>query len=300
LGEGNHQAREPHLLLRRILSDRKIQALVDVVIVEFATARFQETLDAYIRGEDVPFESLNQVWRNTSTSPVVPWESPLYLQMLEVIRAGNQDLPLEQQVRVIAGDPPIDWDRIKTREDFAASSRPRDPYVAAVAMEQAFQFGKRVLIIFGGAHLPKAPVATGDPRNSLTHRIVSQHPDSVKAIEFFSPENLRVMDRIDELEMGRIYSTAGHWLGDIEGALFFQEVYSRITDPLTGQNEWKKVPLYSEFRVRDLFDALIYLGPSRNWKIVRGSLDPEQDKAYLDELDRRSLLRFGRSWNSRR
>ena len=56
----------------------------------------------------------------------------------------------------------------------------------------------------------------------------------------------------------------------------------------------QRLELYSEYRVKDLFDALIYIGPSSEWEFVPGEFDAERDADYLQVLDRRSLLRFGR------
>jgi hypothetical protein len=169
LAEGGHAALEPHEFLRRVLTDEGVLRAVDVVIVEFATAREQPVLDAYIDGADISFDELSGVWRNTSTSPVAPWDSPLYRELLAAIRNANQALPRPQRVRVLAGDPPIDWERIETRDDFGRAIQPRDLYVAQVAIEQAFGLGKKVLIVFGGAHLPKVPVGGEDDGRRVGH-----------------------------------------------------------------------------------------------------------------------------------
>jgi hypothetical protein len=299
LSEGGHQAEQPHQFLKRVLNDETILKTVDVVIVEFAATRHQDTLDAYIRGEDVPFSTLSKVWRNTGQSPHAPWDSPLYHDLLKTIRKGNSNLPPERRVRVVAGDPPIDWDNIRTREDYYDSRIPRDPFVAALAMEQAFRLGKRVLIIFGGAHLPRVPVGPDDDlRNSLTHRILKEHPEAVRTIGFLDPENLGVANRIDELVRERIYTTTQHWVGEIDAELYFKEIYSLVTDPKTGRRSWQEVPLYSGYRVRDLFDALVYLGPTSEWEHVPGVFDEKRDEAYLGELNRRSMIRFGRPMDS--
>jgi hypothetical protein len=299
LGEGGHQAKEPHQFLRRILSDESILKTVDVVIVEFAATRHQSVLDAYIRGEDVPFSELSKVWRDTGQSPHAPWDSPLYHELLKTIREGNLTLSPDERVRVVAGDPPIDWERIKTKEEYSKSRIPRDPFVASLAMEQAFHLGKRVLIIFGGAHLPRVPVGPEDDlRNSLTCRVLKEHPDAVKVISFLNPENLGIYDRIDELVQNKIYVTTDHWAGAINAELVFPEIYSLVTDAKTGHQSWQNIPLYSGYLVRDLFDALLYIGPSSDWSQVPGSYDQERDEKYLKELNRRSLVRFGRPLDS--
>ncbi len=297
LTEGGHATAEPHEFLRGLLGNDSILKAVDVIIVEFASATHQAVLDAYIRGEDVPFASLSRVWRDTGQSPHEPWNSPLYEQLLAVIREGNSSLAAEDKVRVIAGDPAIDWANIKSREDYGAARIHRDPYVAELAMEQAFELDQRVLILFGGLHLPRAAMGPGDSRNSLTYRILSRHPDMVAAISFLSPEDLGVVDRMDEFESGMIYATAGHWVGEIGAETMFPGTISLVTDPDTGTQSWREVELFSQYVVRDLFDALIYIGPTSGWEYVPPSFDPERDKEYLQELNRRSLLRFGHPLN---
>lgn len=299
LAEGGHQAKEPHQFLQRLLGDKAIQKTVDVVIVEFAATKHQSVLDAYIGGEDVPFSELSRVWRDTGQSPHAPWDSPLYYDLLKVIREGNLALSPGERVRVVAGDPPIDWTKIRTGEDYRKSRIPRDPFVASLAIEQAFHLGKKVLIIFGGAHLPRVPVGPEDDlRNSLTYYVLKEHPDAVRVISFLDPENLEIDSRIDELSENHIYETAGHWTGNINAELVFPEIYSLVTDEKTGRQSWQSIPLYSGYLVKDLFDALLYIGPSRDWSYVPGSFDQKRDQEYLNELNRRSLLRFGRPLNS--
>jgi hypothetical protein len=301
LAEGGHQAREPHQFLRRVLGDRTILEIVDVVIVEFVSARHQAVLDAYIRGEEVPFSELSKTWRDTSQSPRAPWDSPLYHELLSLIREKNATLPADKRVRVVAGDPPIYWEKISTKAEYDRSIIPRDQFVAALAIQQAFDLGKRVLIIFGGAHLPRVPVGRdGDPRNSISSRILKKHPGAVRVIEFLDPDNLGIEDRVADLTRGRIYVTAAHWVGRIKAERFFPEIFSLVTDSKTGQQAWQKVPLYSQYLLRDLFDALVYIGPSSKWHHVPGSFDQKRDEEYLKELNRRSLVRFGHPLSSSR
>ncbi len=301
LAEGGHQAEEPHQFLRRVLSDKTILEIVDVVIVEFAAARHQSVLDAYIRGEEVPFSELSKVWRDTGQSPRSPWDSPLYFELLGLIRGGNRTLPPGKRVRVVAGDPPIYWERISTKAEYERAVIPRDPFVASLAIQHAFDLGQKVLIIFGGAHLPKVPVGPDDdPRNSLSYRILKKHPGALRVIEFLDPDNLGIGDRGRDLIRDKIYVTANTWVGGIRADRFFSEIYTLVTDSKTGQQAWQKVPLYSKYLLRDLFDALVYIGPSSEWHYVPASFDEKRDEDYVKELNRRSLIRFGRALDSSR
>jgi hypothetical protein len=70
-------------------------------------------MDRFTRGEDVPNDTLRQVWQNT-TQPHPLWDVPIYEEFFRAVRAVNQSLPNDRQLRVVLGDPPIDWDRLKT------------------------------------------------------------------------------------------------------------------------------------------------------------------------------------------
>lgn len=292
--EGNHQAGEPHELLRRILSDTRVMESLDVIIVEFATATHQDVLDAFIQGKDVPFDELSRVWRDTSTSPITPWDSPIYLQLLETVREANRVLPPEKKVRMLAGDPPVDWSSIETKDDFERAIQPRDPYAAQVAIEQAFELGKRVLVVYGGGHLMRLPLGPGDLRNPLTSYILAEHPGAAWVVKFMWPVRAGLADRTDELVPGHAYRTADHWSGSSPAPALFEGTRSLVIDPGTGERSWQEVPLYDGHAVRDIYDALIYLGREDQWTVVPSELDQDRDAAYLKELDRRNRLRFGR------
>lgn len=293
MGEGGHRAGEPHEVLRRILADEGVLERLDVIIVEFATATHQDVLDAFIRGENVPFEALSRVWRDTSTSPITPWNAPIYLEFLETVREANRGLPPDQKVRILAGDPPVDWPSIQTGDDFRRAIQPRDPYVARLAVEQAFGLGKRVLVVYGGGHLMRLPLGPGDLRNPMTSYILAEHPGAAWVVEFMWPTATGLTDRADELAMGQVYRTADHWSGSSPAPLLFTRTLSLVTDPETGEQSWQAVPLYEGYAVRDLYDALIYLGPEDQWTVVPSEPDPERDAAYLVEVERRRALRFG-------
>lgn len=295
LGEGSHTVADSHEIIGQILSDKNIQNIVDVIIVEFATARYQAVLDDFIQGKDVDFGELAKVWRDTSTSPITPWDSPLYYQLLKKVRENNRSLAQDKKIRILAGDPLIKWEEIQNRDDFRKFRVPRNKYVSEVAIEQAFKLNKKVVIIYGGLHLARMNVGPeGDPRNSITYQIQLRHPDSVKYIEFMKPEDLRITDRLPTLEKGKLYETRSHWVGKISAEYFFPGVYPPQINRKTGKRTMKEMIFYKGYSVEDIVDALIYIGPSKDWKIVAAPQEAFQDDEYWSELNRRSQIRFNR------
>ncbi len=295
LGEGSHAVADSHEIIRQILSDKNIKNIVDVIIVEFATERYQTVLDDFIQGKDVDFGELAKVWRDTSTSPIAPWDSPVYYELLKKVRENNRSLSPDKKIRILAGDPLIKWEEIKTRDDFRKFRVPRNQYASELAIEQAFELNKKVMIIYGGLHLARMNVGPeGDPRNPITYRIQSRHPDSVKYIEFMKPEDLRITDCLSSLEKGKLYETRSHWVGKISAEYLFPGVYAPQYDKKLGEMTTNKKTLYKSYFVEDIVDALIYIGPSKDWKIANGSQEAYQDDEYWAELNRRNQIRFNR------
>jgi hypothetical protein len=292
LGEGGHTLKTSHDFIKEMLSDPDIQSAVDVIIVEFATSRYQEILDDYVFGKDVPYSELSKAWRNTAQTPLVPWDSPLYFELLEHVRKINRDLPDGNKIRVLGGDPAIRWEDVTGWDDVNRYMCLRNAVPAELAIEQAFQEGKKVLIIYGAAHLTRIPDGSCHPTAGLpiTWLIEREHPHSTKVIEFLDTEALEIGKRVSELDWGMAYETSSHWLGRINADLFFSEVYSRATG--------ERLVLYKGRKVRELVDALIYIGPSDQWVFVPPPREAYDDE-YWEELNRRSMILFGQPLDER-
>lgn len=136
---------------------RKAQAIV----VECGNALYQPILDRYINGGDVPVSQLQQVWQNT-TQVGRALDSPVYASFLAAVRDVNRRLPAAKRLRVFAGDPPIDWGKVKTNAEFQAIVVHRDDFPLSIIRDQILRNGQKALVIYGGAHLrPTAPMVSG-------------------------------------------------------------------------------------------------------------------------------------------
>lgn len=56
----------------------------------------------------------SRFWQNT-TQPFTTFDIPIYEEFFRTVRAVTQSLPHEHQIRVLLGDPPIDWDARTSR-----------------------------------------------------------------------------------------------------------------------------------------------------------------------------------------
>src|SRR5258706_5894452 len=92
---------------------------VSDIEVEFGNSLYQPMLDRYIAGENVPFTELQKVWRKMGQP--ASGASGFVEQFFPLVRALNQKLPPERRLRVLAGDPAVDWAKIKGVQDLMAS-----------------------------------------------------------------------------------------------------------------------------------------------------------------------------------
>lgn len=109
---------------------------VNDIEVEFGNSLYQPMLDRYIAGENVPFTGVQKVWRKTGQP--APGASAFVEQFFPLVRALNQKLPPERRLRVLAGEPPIDWDQIKSMDDVIRLVPPR--------RQRCFRYGERSLV----------------------------------------------------------------------------------------------------------------------------------------------------------
>src|SRR5882724_7258901 len=83
---------------------------VNDIVFESGNSLYQPILDRYIAGEDVPFTEVQKVWRKMGQPAA--GASAFVEQFYPLVRALNQKLPPQRRLRVLAGDPPIDWDQV--------------------------------------------------------------------------------------------------------------------------------------------------------------------------------------------
>jgi hypothetical protein len=71
----------------------------------------------YLAGDVIPYDDLRRV--RSDTVGWIPTVDALgYANFFAQVRAVNLGLPADNRIRVWLGDPPIDWSKIKTQEDF--------------------------------------------------------------------------------------------------------------------------------------------------------------------------------------
>ena len=158
-----HGSTAEHEFLRDLLGDPRLAGVIDDVAVEFGSARHQRTIDRYVAGEEVSSADLAQVWTDTTQQSGV-WDDPVYRQFFDRVRELNRARAPAERIRVLLGDPPIDWTAI-TQTTGCSDAEPtcldywilrRDEHFASV-VQASIDRGRRVLVIAGAGHVLRNP-----------------------------------------------------------------------------------------------------------------------------------------------
>lgn len=166
LSEGAHNNQKGHEFRMALVRDPRFGRLVNDVVVEFGNSRYQEVMDRFTAGENVPHRELRQVWENT-TIPGILWDSPIYYEFFAAIRDTNR--ANGSHIRVLLGDPPIDWASIRNADEVNAYYPQRSRYPATIIQQEVLKKNRRALIVYGAGHLIRRTFA-GDTIVTILER----------------------------------------------------------------------------------------------------------------------------------
>jgi hypothetical protein len=205
------------------------------IVVEFGNGRHQVILDRYIAGEAVKPQDLKPVWQDTTQLKV--WDSPLYADFFAAVREVNLKLPKSARIRVLAGDPPLDWSAINDRASYLRVASQRDETPASI-VQKLVSSKQKVLLIYGSNHLYHSMGLTNILDARLPRKIISVGTMSgTDALQQKLREAAGVAPRpvlisLSESDTGRL--NANEYLGK----------QLKITHSLQGRSPWEAVRDY--------------------------------------------------------
>lgn len=252
-----HGSGEQHAFLRSLVGRPEFGRAYDDIVVEFGNARYQVTIDRYVRGERVPRSSLSLVWRRTTQDSGV-WNAPEYEEFFRAVRQANRGKPPDERVRVLLGDPPIDWRRIRSRNcprrrtptclDYWIERR--NTHFAGIVLRRVLARGRRALLVAGAFHLVRQPSGAGFQNE--TALIERERPGSIFAVlphgRFEGPDGEELERRLRGWPRPGLARLGGTWLGRMPAS----------TEWIFGAAGQESVPGLLEDRA----DALLVLGPA--------------------------------------
>jgi outer membrane protein OmpA-like peptidoglycan-associated protein len=213
LSEGaGHGQLETRDFFIKLIRDARFPRTVQNIVVEFGNARYQSLMDRYVSGEAVTREELRQVWENTTQISAV-WSLPMYERMFAEVRTINATLPARLRLRVLLGDPPIDWSNVTSPADDDMNDW-RDAHFAHVVQREITSHGKKALLLIGGAHLGRRVILP----DSLIHLLDARLPGQTWTVGVLDPS--QVSQAVEhELQAWKVPGGAAvrnTWLGKLD------------------------------------------------------------------------------------
>jgi hypothetical protein len=214
----------------------------------------------------------------------------LYAELVAKVRARNARLPAENRIRIVAGDVPVDWAAIHTREDYLRYGS-RSKFLGERVVSQVLARQRRALLLVGGAHLSRIGISPGAGAEiaTTTNIIESAYPGAlhvVAAVVSFGPRNEEVLPKLRGVAKGSIAALSHHWLGELPAPVVLRERTAAAATPSASTRTIIR---------RDLFDAYLWLGPLEATSYRQAGPDAYASEARWEELNRRSQIRFGRA-----
>ena len=274
-----------------LIGDPRFAKQVRNIVVEFGNASQQQTIDRYVNGEDIPYVELRKVWADTSYVGWFPTVTALgYLNFYAAVRAVNQTLPIGQRIHVWLGGKPVDWSKIKTKDDLSKSlgSEP-EHYPADLIEEQILSKGSNALIIYGTFHFYD--------KGSLGDLIRQRHAGALSVITLYTGfDEKSCSDAFERtvLNWPRPAIAPGHGT-EFEQRLDASGCHFVDASNFAGMTESQKAQTRSEMQGHSSVIAgnlLLYLGPAET--LTRSPLSPDLylDPEFRKENERRAAL-FG-------
>ena len=284
----NHAQINSNDFYLKLLSNKDFQNTVKVIIVEFCSTGYQDILDKYIAGDNVGYDEVKTAWRETGQNIDGLWERPIYFNLLKKVREVNSTLPKEKRIRVLAGDPAIDWKSVNTREDYNSYSNKRDFPPAELAFEYGINRGQKVLIIYGGGHLRKLSDERKDSTFWTIPTLINKRkPGSIIIIDFVDTRRINFNEDFTHWPLYSLIDLNNNEIGNWD-AMKYSWFYgtNRAND-----KEWLKP--FEGHKIKDYMDALLFLGERKDMKYSEIPKNIFQDDTFWNELNRRNKIMFG-------
>lgn len=156
---GHTDGNEGQAQLRALIRDPRFAATVNDIVVEFGTSRYQDLMDRYIRGEEVPDATVRVAWLDAVQGGTA-LDNANTAAFFRNIRDVNAALPPERKLRVLLGDPPMDWDNVRNKADFRKWVVQRDSYPADLVRREVLVRDRRALLVWANGHLMRQEILT--------------------------------------------------------------------------------------------------------------------------------------------
>ena len=277
LGEA-HGNKQEYDWLRSLIATPEFADQVDDIVMEFGNSLYQKSVDRYTRGEDVPLEDVQRAWRNTVAAVGPP--SPVYASLYQAVRETNMQRRGKHQIRILCGDPNIDWQQVKEGKDILPFLGTREQTYARVVKEEVLAKHHRALLIMGAFHFMRhLDFMPNRKQFDIEQELLADGANPYLIVVGTNttggPEGLD--SRFDAWTAPVIVPLSGNWVGDLPAIPVVTEGHG---------------PPLQTPKLKDAADAMLYLGPRDNLIVIPMTPAELRGTPYGDEIERRKRLQM--------
>jgi len=284
-----HGNKQEYEWLRSLVATPQFADRVDDIVVEFGNSLYQKSVDRYVSGEDVPLEQVQKAWRNLVGAIGPP--SPVYGALYQIIRETNLKRKGKHQMRIVCGDPYIDWEKVKDREDIAPYLGNRDQWYTQVVKDEVLAKHHRALLIMGWGHFLRGfPPGQNTPSIEQELRSAGANTYLIVAGTNVAGGYDDVDHRFDSWSTPAIASLDGGWVGELSAmpVLSGGSIALRAPAPNSGPTNSAGSPPAP--KLKDVADALFYVGPRDSLTEIFMTRAELNGTPYGKEIERRLTI----------
>jgi len=264
-----HSNKQEYEWLDSLVANPQFADRVDDIVMEFGNSLYQKTVDRYIAGEAVSIKEVQRAWRNILGLGPPP---PIYGDLYRAVREMNLRRRGKHQMRVLCGDPYVDWHNVKAQNDLGPFLGHRDQWYAEVVKDEVLAKHHRAFLIAGSAHFLRQEgdgyIEPALRRAGATTFVILAGTNAVKGYDDLD-------HRFDSWPTPSTTLLNGNWVGE----LLAIPVISGGTQGAA-----------SRMKLKDVADALLYLGPRDTLIAIQASRGEVDGTPYGKELLRRMAI----------
>ncbi len=267
----NHGNVQGHAFRLALIRDPRLAGVFNDIVVEFGNARYQDLIDRFIRGEAVADVDLRHVWQDT-TQIEEAWDLPIYEEFFRAVRTVNASRRPNERLRVLLGDPPIDWNAVHSAKDLKPWMD-RDKHAVDVIRREVLARKHRGLVIYGDQHLVRRNTVIGAP---------DEWADGIVA-------------RLEKAGLTRVFNIHTDTRMDLaatqpEIASWPRPSLAMLPGTSFGQTVMQPGPNRKPVQMQEQFDAILYLGSPAAMTIAQLAPALCADAGYVTMRSSRLML----------
>jgi hypothetical protein len=268
-----------------LVRDSRFTNAANDIVVECLNSRLQPLLDRYVAGEDIPLVQVRALWRDQTHPPCSV--DDFHQELIELVRRINQGRTASRQLRILAGEPPLDWPSTSP-ELHRAFLAQRDAHAATVVETEVLARNRKALVLYGLGHL----------FHGMKQMAVGRYEVIYPGVTFVIAPYLGALDGTRCGAPASISGTSLDALVASWPAPTLARTRGTLLDAFTASQFART---FAAFGVSDEpIDACLYLGPPRLLLRAPPSTHAFLDSAFVRELRRRATVMAGGSFHDDR